>query len=79
MFTGIVEEKGTIKSIQKQDCFAVLTIQAKEVLTDARIGDSIAVNGVCLTVTDKTNDSFMADVMAGDTSKKQPWLIKSRQ
>ena len=64
MFTGIVEEKGTIKSIQKQDCFAVLTIQAKEVLTDARIGDSIAVNGVCLTVTDKTNDSFMADVMA---------------
>lgn len=77
MFTGIVEEKGTIKSIQKQGCFAVLTIQAKEVLTDARIGDSIAVNGVCLTVTDKTNDSFMADVMAETLRRSSLGLLKA--
>ena len=51
MFTGIVEEIGKIAGIQKGAKSAVLTIQADKVLEDVHIGDSIAVNGVCLTVT----------------------------
>ena len=51
MFTGIVEEMGTIRQIQRGRASAVLTIGAHKVLEDAHIGDSIAVNGICLTVT----------------------------
>ena len=47
MFTGIVEEMGTIRAIRKGSHSAVLEIQAKVVLEDIHIGDSIAVNGVC--------------------------------
>ena len=50
MFTGIVEEVGTIKSINRGQHSAVLTVRAKTVLEETRIGDSIAVNGICLTV-----------------------------
>lgn len=63
MFTGIVEEMGTIRQIKKGRASAVLTIGAKKVLEDAHIGDSIAVNGICLTVTSLGGDSFTADVM----------------
>ena len=51
MFTGIVEEMGTLKAIRKGPHSAVLEIQAKVVLEDIHLGDSIAVNGVCLTAT----------------------------
>lgn len=64
MFTGIIEEVGKIGKIQKQGEFAVLTIQGKKVLSDVQLGDSIAVNGVCLTVTSFGSDYFTADVMA---------------
>lgn len=63
MFTGIVEEVGSIASIQKNAHSCVLTIRAKTVLEDTAIGDSIATNGVCLTVTRIANGSFSADVM----------------
>lgn len=63
MFTGIVEELGKIRSIKKNGNSAVLTIDAKKVLEDVKLGDSIAVNGVCLTVTNFTSDYFEADVM----------------
>lgn len=63
MFTGIVEEMGTIKNIQRGHFSAVLFIQAKKVLEDVKIGDSIAVNGICLTVTGISGDGFSADVM----------------
>lgn len=63
MFTGIIEEVGTIKQIQKNPASAVLTIAADTVLEQTKIGDSIAVNGVCLTVTDLKAGSFTADVM----------------
>jgi len=59
MFTGIVEEIGTIKG--KGNNF--LVIQAKQVLDDLKQGDSIAVNGVCLTVTEVTKDAFNVDIM----------------
>ncbi len=63
MFTGIVEEIGRIKGIRRGQASAVLTIEARKVLEDVKLGDSIAVNGVCLTVTDFTSSAFMADVM----------------
>lgn len=63
MFTGIVEEIGSIKGISKGDNSAVLTLSAKKVLEDVSLGDSIAVNGVCLTVTSYRQDEFTVDVM----------------
>ena len=64
MFTGIVEEMGRIAAIRQGAKSAQLTIQAKTVLEGSKIGDSIAVNGVCLTVTGLTPTAFTADVMA---------------
>lgn len=64
MFTGIIEEIGKIVSIKNGAKSSVLTINGKLIFEDMHIGDSIAVNGVCLTVTSKTNDTFTADVMA---------------
>lgn len=63
MFTGIVEEIGTIERIQRGRYSAVLTIQAEKVLEGTKIGDSIAVNGICLTVTALFSNSFSADAM----------------
>lgn len=63
MFTGIIEEIGTVAMIQRGQHSAVLKIQAKTVLEGTKTGDSIAVNGVCLTVTELFSDSFKADVI----------------
>ena len=63
MFTGIIEETGIIKNIKKGASSAVLTIKASRILEDISLGDSIAVNGVCLTATSFTQDIFTADVM----------------
>lgn len=63
MFTGIIEEMGKVQSIQKKVNFATLSIQASKIMEDIHLGDSIAVNGVCLTVTSRSKNSFMADIM----------------
>ena len=63
MFTGIIEEMGTVRRLQRTTRSCQLTIAATIVLQDTKIGDSIAVNGVCLTVTDLQTDAFTADVM----------------
>lgn len=63
MFTGIVEEVGIVKGIKKGTDSAVLAIQAKKVLEDIHMGDSIAVNGVCLTVINFSGNEFCADIM----------------
>ena len=63
MFTGLVEEVGTVAALEPQGDALRLTIEAPKVLADAAFGDSIAVNGVCLTVTDFDGDRFTADVM----------------
>lgn len=62
MFTGIVEEIGKISRVQRTAQGYELTIRASVVRQDTRLGDSIAVNGVCLTVTRLTNDTFTAGV-----------------
>lgn len=63
MFTGLIEEVGTVESIARNAQSCTLVIRAQTVLEDAAIGDSIAVNGVCLTVTSYTPTRFQADVM----------------
>ncbi|TDL34842.1 riboflavin synthase [Jeotgalibacillus sp. S-D1] len=63
MFTGIIEEVGTVKSVSRGKESMVLTIEGPKVVSDARLGDSISVNGVCLTVTDFTKSFFSVDVM----------------
>ncbi len=64
MFTGIVEELGKIRSIQVKSQDAMLEIQASDVLSDAKIGDSIAVDGACLTIRFLTSEAFTVDVSA---------------
>lgn len=64
MFTGIIEETGQIRHMQLTGQSGVLAVKAKKVLEGTKIGDSIAVNGVCLTVTSLQPDGFTADVMA---------------
>ena len=64
MFTGLVESIGTITAIEQQGDAVRLTVRDAVVTTDAGHGDSIAVNGCCLTVVDPTPDTFTADVMA---------------
>lgn len=63
MFTGIIEEIGILKEIRKGAQSSVLTIQGKVIFNDLNLGDSVAVNGVCLTVTGCSSDTFQADVM----------------
>lgn len=63
MFTGIVEEIGQIQGISKGAKSSVLTIQGNIIFEDLKIGDSIAVNGVCLTVVTFAQNKFTADVM----------------
>lgn len=63
MFTGIIEEIGKVKALQKSQTSVALEIQADKVLEGTQVGDSIATNGVCLTVTSLSGDSFTADVM----------------
>ncbi len=80
MFTGIIEEIGRIDSIKKGTQSAVLGIRCQKVLEGTKIGDSIAVNGVCLTVTSLHEQGYTADVMAetlersslGSLSKNSP-------
>ena len=63
IFTGIIEELGVVKSIAINGASGCITIKAKKVLEGTQLGDSIAVNGTCLTVTSINSDGFSADVM----------------
>lgn len=64
MFTGIIEEMGRVRSVSLAGASGQISIEAKKVLEGTRTGDSIAVNGVCLTVVSLERDGFTADVMA---------------
>ncbi|MGM0379040.1 MAG: riboflavin synthase [Bacillota bacterium] len=63
MFTGIIEEIGKVKELNRSRNSAVIEINAKKVLKGTKLGQSIAVNGICLTVTNITESSFKVDVM----------------
>ena len=76
MFTGIIEEIGKIKSFLKHQG-ATLVVNCHTVLNGTNIGDSIAINGVCETVTDMTNDSFT--VRVSDENPFITTLAESKQ
>jgi riboflavin synthase len=63
MFTGLITELGTVSSIERGESSAIFTIKAPESVQGLSIGDSIAVNGTCLTATSLSADSFTSDVM----------------
>ena len=63
MFTGLVAELGTVTSIDKSESSAVFTINAPKLISEIALGDSVAVNGVCLTATSVNETTFTADVM----------------
>jgi len=64
MFTGIIEELGSVERVEASKDAVRLTVRGPLVVADAGHGDSISVSGVCLTVVDRTADTFTADVMA---------------
>jgi riboflavin synthase len=63
MFTGLITELGRITAIEKGESSAVFTVSAPALISQIALGDSVAVNGVCLTATSIAGDSFTADVM----------------
>ena len=63
MFTGIIEELGVVDALEDQGDAVRLTVRGPHVTSDARLGDSIAVNGCCLTVAERGEETFTADVM----------------
>ena len=69
MFTGIVEELGIVRSISKSANSIKINIGATKVIEDVKMGDSIAVNGVCLTVVEYSPNHFVADVMPETVAK----------
>lgn len=77
MFTGIIEEIGKIKAVRHGSFSMVLDIEAEKVLEGTRVGDSIATNGVCLTVTSVGKGVFSADVMPETMSRSNLGELKS--
>lgn len=63
MFTGLIEEMGVLRSVQRRGEAMILTISAHKVIEEVKMGDSISVNGVCLTVIGFDRQSFVVDVM----------------
>lgn len=77
MFTGIIEEVGTVRRVSTGAAYGTIDIQARTVLEGTKLGDSIAVNGVCLTVTSLSSDGFTADVMAETMRRSALGQLKS--
>src|ERR1700730_17155001 len=76
MFTGIIEDIGTISSMNSNGQSMMMTIKSGKIVEDVHIGDSISVNGVCLTVTSFTNDTFKVDVMPETMKDTSLGLLK---
>jgi riboflavin synthase len=77
MFTGVVEGSGKVKRLIMKGADAVLEIEAGISLSEVSLGDSIAVNGACLTVTSKNKDNFQADVSAETLSRTTLKLLQA--
>lgn len=77
MFTGIIEEIGTIIAVRRGANFSALTICGDVIFEDLKLGDSVAVNGVCLTVTSYNRKSFTADVMHETLRRSSLGMLKS--
>ena len=77
MFTGIIEEIGSVEGISKRSLSERLRIRCKKVLEGTRIGDSIAVSGVCLTVTSLDDGGFTADVMEETVERSNLRILRA--
>lgn len=77
MFTGIIEEIGTIKNINLKGNYAEIKVNCKTVLSDVHIGDSIALNGICLTVTEFSSNHFSATMMKETLDKTATKYLKN--
>ena len=77
MFTGIIEEIGLVKSFVRNSVSADLKITAKEILNDLKIGDSVAINGICQTVTNIENNTFEVEISAETLSVTSIENLKS--
>jgi riboflavin synthase len=77
VFTGIIEGTGKIKHLTGKGADAVLEVESGITLSDVAIGDSIAVNGACLTVTAKSDKAFVADVSAETLAKTTLRILKA--
>jgi len=77
MFTGIVEELGTVKSKRKQSGNMRFSVEAADIVQDCRIGDSICVNGVCLTVVKILNSVIEFDVLTETVNRSNLGLLKT--
>lgn len=80
MFTGIIQELGTIKGITKKDDLTVIEIESKDLLKDLKVGDSISVEGICSTVTDLKPDSFLIEFMPEtmEITSASTWQINDK-
>lgn len=76
MFTGIIEEVGILQKFSLGNGFGVMEIKCNYVLEETKIGDSIATNGVCLTVKEKSSNSFKAEVMGETLAKSNLGSLK---
>jgi riboflavin synthase len=76
LFTGLVEDRGVIRGIKKGHLSASLTIESDIVCEDLEVGDSVAVNGVCLTAASREGRIFFADVMAETLAKTNLGYLK---
>lgn len=79
MFTGIVEEMGAVTRIQRTGQGYIMTVQAKTVLMDTKVGDSIAVNGTCLTVTHLSSDTFTVSLSPETRARTNLIYLKEGQ
>lgn len=77
MFTGIIEDLGVVESVKMGRQSMELTIRSEKIVEDVHLGDSIAVNGVCLTVTSFTKNTFTVDVMPETVKASSIQLLKS--
>ena len=77
MFTGIIEEMGTVVSLNHGAESAKIVIKAEKIFSDLKLGDSVAVNGVCLTASDISGNTFTADVMNETFSRTALSELKS--
>lgn len=76
MFTGLVEEVGVVRGISRGRDSARLVVEAPGMAAEVRVGDSVAVNGACLTVVERTPRTFTADVMAETLARTNLGLLK---
>jgi len=79
VFTGIIEELGTVQRLERGSNSCLISILASKVLDDVKLGDSIAINGVCLTVTSFDRTHFTADMMAETLAKTNLNLLGNGQ